>query len=372
MKQMARFLDNASISLTGTKKTSEGYLVADAFAARTGIQLYAGAEVGRPDLPVVRVYRPENEVFATDSLRSFNHIAITNDHPTEAVTSDNWAKLAKGETSTDVLRDGERLRIPLILKDAAAIKLVEDGKRELSVGYTCELVFESGLTKDGQSYDVVQKNIRANHIALVDRGRAGPEFRIGDNWGITPITTDQETQMTTRTVTIDGISIVTTDQGAQVIEKLQAANAKLVADAATQVETAKKTVEAKDAEIGELKVQLKKAQDSIPSGATLDKMVADRTALISDAKRIAKDIKVEGLSDADIRKAAVAAVYGDDMVKDSSEAEINGMFRAATKDSAKNAVDPLRKALATNDVQTGNDNGQAAYEKRIGDAWKTA
>jgi uncharacterized protein len=362
-----QFLDK--ISLSGVKKTTDGYLVADAFAARTGIQFYTGAEVGRPDLDVVRVYRPASEVFSEDSLKSFIHIPITDGHPKEAVDSSNWAKLAKGETSTDVLRDGERLRIPLILKDSATIEVVENGKRELSVGYTCEMHFENGLTSDGVSFDVIQKKIRANHIAVVDRGRAGPEFKIGDSWGASPITMDKEAIMTTRTITVDGISIVTTDQGAQAIEKLQKQNSTLVDEQSKLAADHTVVVSAKDSEIGALKIELKKAQDALPKAGDLDKLVADRSILIADATRIAKDLKPEGLSDAEIRKAAVSSVYGEDMTKDASEAEISGMFRAATVDAKDKNPDPVRDVARVGMKQTTNDNGQAAYEKRLATAW---
>ena len=46
------------------RRTSDGYLVAMGKAARTGIQIYSGSEVGRPDLAQVRVYRPADEVFS--------------------------------------------------------------------------------------------------------------------------------------------------------------------------------------------------------------------------------------------------------------------------------------------------------------------
>jgi hypothetical protein len=63
-----QFIDNAPIA--GTRRTADGYLVADVRTARTGIQLYAGHEVGKPEMPVVKVYRPEAQVFDTQSLGS--------------------------------------------------------------------------------------------------------------------------------------------------------------------------------------------------------------------------------------------------------------------------------------------------------------
>lgn len=372
---MQQFLD--SVALTGVKETAEGYLIADAFTVRTGVQRYAGYEVGRPELASVNVYRSEAEVFHKDSVRSFSHVPVTDDHPKEAVTSANWGDLAVGETSTDVMRDGERLRIPLILKDKATIDKVRAGKRELSAGYGCELVFEDGVAPDGTAYQAVQKNIRANHIAVVDRGRAGKEFRIGDSaahWGAAPLAVTDREIPNMRKILLDGITIETTDQGVEAIEKLQkqlgdsTANiTKLTADHAA-------VVAGKDEKIGTLTAELADAKGKLPTGAALDKLVADRVALLDAAKAVVTDKDFTGVNDADVRKAVVIAKLGDDVVKDASEAEILGMFKAVTKDAkTAPAADPFRQVMQNRDGKTVElgDNGQAAYEKRLSDAWKS-
>lgn len=115
-----QFIDAAPIA--GTRRTADGYLVAEVRTARTGIQDYAGWEVGKPDMPVVKVYRPADQVFAKDSLGSYAHKPVTNDHPDEAVTADNWKDLSVGQIGDEIARDGEFVRIPLIVMDAAAIK----------------------------------------------------------------------------------------------------------------------------------------------------------------------------------------------------------------------------------------------------------
>lgn len=164
-------------------RTKDGYLTAMPRVARTGIQLYRGSEVGRPDIPVVRVMRPEAEVFKTDSLQSFAYKPFTDDHPKENVTADNWAKYAKGQAGGDVARDGQFIRIPMALMDGATIKKFDDGKAELSVGYSCELIWGDGETDDGQAFDAMQTNIRCNHIAVVEKARGGKDLRIGDGAG---------------------------------------------------------------------------------------------------------------------------------------------------------------------------------------------
>lgn len=378
------FIDAAAVE--HPRVTADGYLVADARIVRTGIQIYAGFEVGKPDMETVRVYRPEAEVFHKDSLASFSHIPVTDDHPKEAVTAANWKDLAVGETSDEVLRDGHRLRIPLIVKDAAAIAKVQSGKRELSAGYSCDLSFEDGTTPQGEAYDAVQRNIRANHLAIVQRGRAGTEFRIGDGaaeagnrttWGASPIlTTDKETPMTLKTVTVDGIPIEVTDQGATVIATLQnrlsdsAANlTKLTTDHAA-------ALAAKDADLAKRDATIDDLKTKVVTDADLDKRVQDRADLISAAAIIAKDVKTVGLSDADIRKTVVIAKRGDAM-KDKSQAYFDAAFDILVEDAAKDSkADPLRNVVIdgvkdSTDLRTQAAQAHHDRNQSLRDAWKT-
>ena len=100
------------------------------------------------------------------------------------------------------------------------------------------------------------------------------------------------------------------------------------------------------------------------------KKLQARGDLIATAKSIAVDVKTDGLSDADIRKAVVVAKLGDAAVKDKAQAYIDARFDIFAEDAAKNA-DPVRRALQSQDrAPLTNDNGQAAYEQRLADAWK--
>jgi hypothetical protein len=97
------------------------------------------------------------------------------------VNAQNWRQCAIGQSGGDVARDGDCIRVPLVLMDAAAIAEVRAGKAQLSVGYTADLKWGEGKTASGEVYDAVFTNIRANHVAVVGQARAGPNFRIGDN-----------------------------------------------------------------------------------------------------------------------------------------------------------------------------------------------
>ncbi len=56
---------------------------------------------------------------------------------------------------------------------------IENGKKELSLGYFCKFEKQPGIY-DGQAYDYVQVNMVGNHIALVDAGRCGSDVKVFD------------------------------------------------------------------------------------------------------------------------------------------------------------------------------------------------
>lgn len=326
-----KFIDAAP--LVGTRKTSDGYLVAEVRTARTGIQDYAGYEVGKPDQRVVKVYRPEDQVFDQTSLASYAHKPVTNDHPDEAVTADNWKNLSVGQIGDEVARDGEYVRVPLIVMDAATIRQIEAGKRELSAGYVCDLAFEPGVTPDGQAYDAVQRNIRINHVAIVQHGRAGHEARIGDGaktWGIRPFTLDdkKEPKMNLKTIVLGDKAVQVLDTDAPIIEQIKDQWAK---DRSKLISDHDAEIAKKDAELAKKDAELASMKEKVLEGPALDAAIVARGDLIAKAKAIVPDIKTDGLSDAAIRKAVVVAKFGDS-VASKSEAYIDARFDVLVED----------------------------------------
>lgn len=362
-----QFTDNTT--LANTRLTADGYLVAEIAVARTGIQQYHSSEIGKGD-GLVNVYRDESEVFALDSLASFVGKPVTDNHPPVEVKADNWKQFAVGSIGEGVLRDGEHIKVPVTLMDAETIKAVQNGKREISMGYTAELEWVDGVTPQGEHYQAKQKNIRINHLAIVDKGRAGSTCRIGDAlWGDTsPNNNTGEKPVATRTVMVDGLPIETTDNGALAIEKLQqdkAAAEKLLLDAQALYDSkmADKDAQlaAKDAEIDALKA--KQLTD-----ADIDAKVAARSELIATAKSI-HDADYSGKSDAEIKAAALTAKGVD--IKDKSAEYIAARFDIEAENT--NKADPFADAMrgvSANAPVTMQDNGQSEYEKRIANAYK--
>lgn len=159
-------------------KTPEGFLVCkDVPIARTGTQQYRGCEFGGPLADgIYNVQRPEAEVFDRAAVASFEGKPVCDEHPEEDVTPDNYGRYMKG-VCRDVRRgDGDLsncLVADLVIYDADLINKIEAGKREISCGYDCLW----NPTSDS-SYD--QLEIRGNHVAVVDRGRAGHKVAIRD------------------------------------------------------------------------------------------------------------------------------------------------------------------------------------------------
>lgn len=356
------------------KRTSDGYLLAAPKVARTGIQEYLGSEVGRPDMQIVKVYRPENEVFSTDALRSFAHRPVTVDHPPVLVDASNWKQYGVGTIGDEVMRDGEFVRVPLMLMDKNAIDQVDSGKVELSMGYTADLIFDSGVTPNGEKYDAYQANIRGNHLAIVDKARGGAELRVIDSSYHSNKPTNEGNPVTTKQIVIDGITVEVPTVAAQVVEKsIGDAAAKITTlsteNAALQTKVATLTTDGatKDAEIATLKQQLADAKNP----AAIDAAVKARAVVVDSAKKILPDVVVDGKSDAEIKRQVVDSKLGD-LAKGWSDEQIAASFAALSVSAPATNVDPYAAAVRDSSTTHFSDAEKARIErdKELSSAWQ--
>lgn len=155
------------------EKTPEGFIQGTARVTRTGVFTYKNA-----DGSLRRELRHPNDVFALASLESMKMIPITNLHPSEKLVNADTAKqLSIGFTGENVIPDGKFVMVPLKITSKDGVAAVDNGRKELSLGYEVELDDTPG-TYDGEMYDCVQRNIAYNHLAIVDRGRAGADVRL--------------------------------------------------------------------------------------------------------------------------------------------------------------------------------------------------
>lgn len=172
-----RIIDSNRVTY-GTKLTdrlwedSNGQLICrDAIIARTGSYDYLESEIleGGDKNKIVKVFRTDDEVFDPVSIASFENKPFVDDHPQEDVSPENFRELSKGYMR-DVRRGTGELSncliCDIVVTDPETIEEIKSGrKRELSLGYDTRII-----NKDGK---YVMTQIRGNHLALVDSGRAG-------------------------------------------------------------------------------------------------------------------------------------------------------------------------------------------------------
>lgn len=327
------------LTLDASRRTKDGYLKARARVARTGIYDYTGFEVdpenrhGLRDKAVVKVYRPGDQVFDQSSLASFVGKPITDNHPSAPVTADNWRDHARG-TVMGAIRDGEYVAFDLMLTDKRAIAAVEAGKRELSNGYATDLKIEPGTAPDGTAYDAVQTSIVGNHIALVDRGRAGPDCRISDAFAVcdanparvAELSTIEEPVKMAGTITVDGLPVSLADEAAvrAVIDKMQAQ----ITDAETQLATITTDKANLEAEKATLEKQL---ADAKLTPAQLRDAAQSFVRTCDKAKTLGVTI-TDSMDEPAIMAAAVNAKIGD-VAKDWTDAQIAASFATLSADA---------------------------------------
>lgn len=130
---------------------------------------------------IYRGYCPPEELSKPETIESTNGIPIQlNHHPDYADAPQ--IKTRVGSTGTDGAFRAPYLDNSLHFTVEDAIKRIVDGSmRELSLSYRYTPDFIPGKTPDGEDYDFVMRDITANHVALVEQGRAGRDVLVQDS-----------------------------------------------------------------------------------------------------------------------------------------------------------------------------------------------
>lgn len=129
------------------------------------------------------VFRSPQELFAPEAIKSFNGLPIRVGH---VMLGKGFASVDKEPIDGAIFNVRQSLDQPEYL--IADFKIYTDkmqdilkqGKiKELSLGYRCQYVKESGVY-NGTPYEFKQANLRGNHLALVEHGRCGSSVRVCD------------------------------------------------------------------------------------------------------------------------------------------------------------------------------------------------
>jgi len=357
--QVARF-DRGSFQ-GKTSRTKEGFLRTDAAVTRTGVFAYRLS-----DGSMRRELRHPSEVFAQDSLKSLQMVPVTNDHPPVRLLTADTAKQYQVGFTGETVRPSERMVLStMTVTDAAAISAVDKGKRELSCGYSCDLVQDSG-EYEGEPYDYKQTNIRYNHVAIVDRGRAGADVCInldslteGDGFEIEKADNNNP-QRSTRMVkiVIDGIEYEAAPEVKNALDKANKSNA----DAQSKIDSATAEIDKIKADRDTLKAKVDAADEA---AKTLPAQIATAVKARLDLERTAgevlpKDTKIDELSDKEIKVAVIKTKFPKaEGLDTASDVYIDARFDAAIElfgeVTKQDGTSKQRQASAPHDKQDQAD-----------------
>lgn len=184
-----RFLASEKLSKNKYIDNS-GYLICqNAVLARTGKQTYLKSEIypNCDDNSIIEIDRKPKEVFSDSTLASFENKPVTVEHPYEDVSPDNYRDLSVGYVR-DVHKgtyNGEDVILgTLVITNTDVIEDIKNNIRtELSCGYTCDIT-------EGDNPE--QINIKGNHVALCEEGRAGIAKIVDTNKYVRDVTPKKE------------------------------------------------------------------------------------------------------------------------------------------------------------------------------------
>lgn len=328
-------------------RTPEGYLVCkEVPIARIGTQEYRGMEFGGENPEKIYVVkRPEEEVFSKAALASFEGKPVVDEHPSEDVTPENIGRYIKG-TCRDVRRGEGALSdcvvADLIIYDKDLIKKIESGKRDISCGYDC--LWDP---KDDDTY--VQLEIRGNHVAVVEEGRAGHKVSIRDSRkGGKTMSEKSKNSIWGRMLSAFAHDSDTTPEDLEAAAKMKPASDE--DDPAKTVPVVEKKEEPKSTIDAELDARLKKIEDAIAAlSEKPDKKPEEESDALDALEEELKGEKEETHDESDVEvdpkeinaKQEEAEDDEEDVVEPEDEEEAK-----AARDAALKAISALKPVVA--------------------------
>ena len=370
--------------------TPEGYLRCWSTIARTGVQMYTDS-----DGSIRREYRPDTEVASPESLASFAGKAITLEHPPVLLDSANTKDYQIGFSGTEVVYDNGFVRAVMTITDKDAIERIMRGDvKEVSAGYRVNYEANAGVTDSGENYDGIQKEISGNHIAVVRRGRAGPQVKLhldrldaADPSLITPL---EEPSMTAK-VNFDGAEFEVTESVALAITKEREDAKMSYEDMKKKCDELQAAADSMKADMASMEEEMKAKQDSAEGRAdalseenaalksdleaakqiNVDSLVEERIALIDKARpSLDSAFDFAGKSVREIMEASIKAVRGDADLSDRSDDYVTAMFDTLAEAGARDdsGTSELRKAVAS---IASPMSAPSSYMEKLQNAWKT-
>jgi hypothetical protein len=305
------------------KKTKEGYYNGKAVVTKTGVFQYLNA-----DGTICRELRHADDVLKTESLDTLKLKPVTNDHPNELVNVDNVDKYSVGSIGETVEVHGNNIVVAFTVNNKDAVMAIESNKkRELSLGYTLDLIQEDGIY-NGEVYTHRQTNINYNHLAIVERGRAGRDARINMDGYAVQVVVDEAEEVSVMTdnlqsLRVDGLEYKASPEVVKHLEKQTA----LRLDAEKALVEAKANVDSLQAKLDETVKAKNEAEAKVNSDA-IAYLVASHVELLGKAGRVVNVDSLASKSAREVQEFVIKAKNADMDLSEKSDDYVSARFDA--------------------------------------------
>ena len=158
--------------------------------SKVGVFPYSGIQISDELDPekIYMIYRPEEELSNSETIESFKLVPFTDEHTMLGPSSEGMMPAEKkgvhGVIGEKVYYEDGYLKGNLKIFSEKLTDSIDNGKTELSIGYRCLYDMQNGVY-NGQKYDGIQREIRGNHLALVEEGRSGHDVSVLDQFKFT-------------------------------------------------------------------------------------------------------------------------------------------------------------------------------------------
>lgn len=340
-------------------KRSDGTISGVAVVTRAGIFDYRNA-----DGTIRRELRLPEEVFKAESLDTLKMLPITNNHPSEFVTPENAKDLQIGFTGERVDHDDANVYTSLIINTKEGLQEVENGKREFSLGYTLDVEQRSGIW-NGQEYDAIQRNIKYNHLALVDKARAGAiaSLNMDSDDAFLEIDTINQTKKgrNMKTINLDGIEYEAAPEVVNAYNKTKKAFDK----SESKIVELQRAIDEATAERDSLKEKIEKIEN-VDHTDEIEKRVAERVKLVDLCREhIDEEDNIEKMTDRELMEKVISKVSSVNL-DDKSDDYVSARFDSA--------VEALREKIKEQNAEkfkyANNNDGEDQKPNSVADAVK--
>ena len=344
------FLDTLQLT-SARRKTREGFLVAPAIFGNVEILDYTYPEASiksfdnempealKVDGRKIRIFRPEETLFSTDTINSLSNKPVTVEHQSGFVDSSNYKSVTVGISSNKISRDNDSLIGEIIVMDAVAIAEIESGKSFISLGYSPVIEWTAGEHPKFGAYDGIQRAIVGNHITLTSRPRSKGARIL-----------DTNTREKTMKRKLFGIEIEIPDSATEVFDSSVSTMGEGEKKTKADLDLANGKIAAMEKQIADLNTRIATVTDS----AYLDNLAKERAAIVATAKELAPKLVTDSLSTDDVKRAVVADRLG--AIDNASMDFVNGAFASLCKtpktDEHKQIVDSLNKPVCLDTLDT--------------------